>query len=480
MRLLRTLVAVVLIVLALPATALAQDGDALAQDGDALAQSDDAPGDDAGFVEILEVSGLVDDVVASAIEEAVLSAEADGLRALVLQVNSRQAVVSDARLEELAALIAGSTVPVVAWVGPSGSQAAGKVAELVGVADRVAVSPGATLGPMGDQTLDPDVYGVLYGDANALVAETALSWDQAIDAGIVPCDFSPTDELGRPVDDEAQRVRCASPTVGDFLVSLPQFESRLVIVDGEAEPITFDPDAFDPAVDGADLGPDAELRREPLTQVRFRGLSLLDQLMHTVASPPVAYLMLVIGLLLIVFEFYSIGIGVAGLIGAVFVAFGGYGLAALPVRWWAVALLVLAMPAFMVDIQQAIPRVWTGVGMVLFTIGTLFLYPESDVSMSWIPIVVSLAGTALVAVRGMPIMVRGRFSTSVVPRDFLVDETGTITEAIDAEGGVVEVRGARWPAMAAARAVSSSAPGPDRPVRVVGVDELVIEVEPEG
>ena len=182
MRLARIVIAVVLIVLALPATA--------------VGAQDELPTTDAGFVEILEVSGLIDDVVASAIEDAVISAEADGLRALVLQVNSRQAVVSDARFAGLADLIPGSTVPVVAWVGPSGSQAAGKVAELLGVVDRVAVAPGATLGPMGDQTLDPDRYGVLYGDANALVAETALSWDQAIDAGIVPCDFAPTDELG--------------------------------------------------------------------------------------------------------------------------------------------------------------------------------------------------------------------------------------------------------------------------------------------
>jgi membrane-bound serine protease (ClpP class) len=465
MRLARVAIAVVLIVLALPATAVG------AQDEGPTT----APTGEAGFVEILEVSGLIDDVVAAAIEDAIISAEADGLRALVLQVNSRQAVVSDARLGELADLIAGSTVPVVAWVGPSGSQAAGKVAELLGVADRVAVAPGATLGPMGDQTLDPDRYGVLYGDANALVAETALSWDQAIDAGIVPCDFAPTDELGRPVDEEAQSIRCAAPTVGDFLVSLPQFESRLVIVEGDGEPVAFDPATFDPAIDGADLSADAELRREPLTQVRFRGLSLLDQLMHTVASPPVAYLMLVIGLLLIVFEFYSIGIGIAGLIGAVFVAFGGYGLEALPVRWWAVALLVLSMPAFMVDVQQAIPRVWTGIGLVLFTIGTLFLYPESDVSMSWIPIVVSLAGTALVVLRGMPIMVRGRFSTSVVPRDFLVDETGTIAEPAESGGAVVDVRGARWPATVSA---GTAATAPGTAVRVVGTDELTVEVEP--
>jgi len=39
-------------------------------------------------------------------------------------------------------------------------------------------------------------------------------------------------------------------------------------------------------------------------------------------------------------------------------------LAALPARWWAVALLVLAMLAFAVDVQVGIPRFWTGIGIV--------------------------------------------------------------------------------------------------------------------
>lgn len=424
------------------------EGVAGAQDGSDEAPAAETPAEtrpaEGGLVEILEVSGLIDEVLADTIEDAVVAAERDGLRALVLQVNSRQAVVSDERLAELAALLRDSAVPVSVWVGPSSSQAAGRVAQLVAVADRLAVAPGAKLGPMGDQVLDPDEFGVLYGDQNALVADTALNWDQAIELGIVPCDFATVDELGRPVSEEEQQVRCAAPTVGDFLVGLPEFDSRLVLFDGETA-TPFDPDT----VDVEALADDVELRREPITQARFRGLSLIDQLMHTVASPPVAYLMLVIGLALIVFELYSIGVGIAGAIGAVFAALGGYGIAALPVRGWAVVLIVVSMVAFAIDVQHAIPRAWTVIGMVLLTVGTLFLYPEGDVSMSWIPIVVALAGMAVVVFRGLPIMVRGRFSTSAVPRTFLVEETGTVVEAIErGADGSVEVRGVTWRAVA--------------------------------
>ena len=202
-------------------------------------------------------------------------------------------------------------------------------------------------------------------------------------------------------------------------------------------------------------------------------LSLLDQLMHTVASPPVAYLLLVIGLGLLVFEFYSIGIGIAGVIGAIFLALGGYGVAALPFRTWALVLVILAFVAFSIDVQTAVPRAWTTIGMMLFVVGTLFFYPESDVSMSWIPITVAILGIAVVMYRGMPIMVRGRFATTAIPRDFLVDEIGTVTDPGDGETpATVQVRDSQW------RGRADTALAVDDEIVVTGVDGLILEVAP--
>ncbi len=402
----------------------------------------------AGFVEILEVSGLLDEVLADAIEDAVRGANNDGARALILQVNSKQAVVSDERLNDLAALIDESPVPVAVWVGPSGSRAAGEVAQLVGVSDSVGVAIGARLGDTGDQVLDEARFGEVWGPNQALLADTDLTWEQAIDVGIVACELVDVDELGNPLTEEQALARCANPTVGDFLVAQGFFDSRII----ETED-----------------GP----RLEPLTRVRFRGLSLLDQLMHTVASPPVAYLLLVIGLGLLVFEFYSIGIGIAGVIGAIFLALGGYGVAALPFRTWALVLLVLSFVAFTIDVQTAVPRAWTAIGMVLFVVGTVFFYPESDVSMSWIPITVAVVGMAVVMYRGMPIMVRGRFATTAIPRDFLIDEVGRVIEAPDDDGpATIEVRGSQW------RGRAETALAVDDEIVVTGADGLVLEVSP--
>ncbi len=399
----------------------------------------------AGFVEIVEVSGLLDDVLTDAIESAIIGANVDGARAVVLQVNSIQAVITDERLNELAAVIVESPVPVSAWVGPSGSRAAGKVAQIVGVTDTVGVAIGAKLGPTGTQVLDPAQFGEVWGANQQLLESTDLTWEQAIDAGIVACDIVEVDELGNPLTPEDALARCANATLGDFLVSLDTFESR--VIDTEDGP-----------------------RLQPLTAVRFRGLSVLDQLMHTVASPPVAYLMLVIGLALLVFEFYSIGIGIAGAIGAVFLALGGYGIAVLPIRTWALVFVVVSMLAFCIDVQAAVPRAWTHIGMVLFVVGTVFLYPEDDVSMSWIPMVVAVVGMGIVMYRGMQLMVRGRFSTTAVPRDFLIDETAIVVDVGTDGMGTLEVRGAPWRGQGLDRFEVGDE------VVVSGVDGLILEV----
>ncbi|NDH94486.1 MAG: hypothetical protein EBZ13_08150, partial [Planctomycetia bacterium] len=79
------------------------------------------------------------------------------------------------------------------------------------------------------------------------------------------------------------------------------------------------------------------------TTVRFFKLGLVPRLFHTVASSPVTYLLLVIGLSLLIFEFFTAGIGIAGLVGAICSVLACFGLAELPIR--GVALVALALAA---------------------------------------------------------------------------------------------------------------------------------------
>jgi membrane-bound serine protease (ClpP class) len=198
--------------------------------------------------------------------------------------------------------------------------------------------------------------------------------------------------------------------------------------------------------------------------------------MHTVASPPVAYLLFAIGLALLVFEFFTAGLGIAGVVGAICAMLGTYGLASLPVRGWAVALIVLALVAFAVDVQVGVPRFWTGVGLVMFVVASFALYRPIDGSnmrMSWITLVSGIAMMALAFIVGMPSMVRTRFATPTIGREWLIGTEGVAVSDVNPEG-IVNVHDAQW----RARTNRSTPITSGSSFRVAAIDGVTLEIEP--
>ena len=408
---------------------------------------------------VVEVTGLLDPVMAELIENSVADVADAGATLLVFRVDSNRSLVSDQRLGKLADAIAASPVPIAIWVGPNGSSLEGKVAQLFAVADEVGIAPGTSVGNLGASLPMLADYPVAWADQE-LIKDRKLGWRELISEGVIACEPRTIDDLrdryneaGIPFDPETVRVppeveQCVAPLIGDFLVDLDHlgFASNLINVDGQP-------------------------RLEPITQVQFRGLSLAHQLFHTVASPPVAYLLLTIGMGLMLFEFFTAGIGVAGVLGAVLFILAGYGLSVLPHNTWALALLAASMVAFGIDIQTSVPRFWTGAGMVMFAAGTWWLY--DGVSMSWIPMVVMTGAVAVAMFSGMPSMVRTRFSTPTIGRDWMTGELGEVVEDVSPDG-VVRIRGALW----RARCNRATPVTVGNQVRVVEIDGLWLEVEP--
>jgi len=327
-------------------------------------------------------------------------------------------VVADDRLAELVRRIETSSVPVDVWVGPSGSAAAGDTTEVLAAARTVGVAPKSRV----------EITRALLGDGT-LRGSAAVGDDVGADTAV---------ELGLADN--------AAPTVGEFILGLDGVESRIV-------------------------GTGDNRRREPVTQARFAQLPLGGQLMHTVSSPPVAYLLFVIGLALIVFELFTAGVGVAGMVGAGAVVLGAYGLAALPTNPVGVGLLLFAVLGYAIDVQTGVPRAWSVIATVTFIVGSLVLY--EGLTLSWITLLIAIVGMALAMVGGMPAMVRTRFSTPTIGREWMVGETGVALGPVSPDG-IVTVRDAPW----RARTNRATPIGAGETVRVVSIDGLLLEVEP--
>mgnify|MGYP000241748041 CR=1 FL=1 len=368
---------------------------------------------DAGVAQVVKVSGLLDPILVDFVAGQIADAPTSDVVAVVLQINSSGAAVSEERMDELVEAIETSPIPVTAWVG-SGASATGEATRLLEAASVSGMAPGS-----GVEVTRALVEGIDL-DGRTAVGERIGS-DLAIELGLVDN---------------------AAPVLGEFIIDLPGVETQLV--------------------DG---------RTEPITTVRFSQLGLLDQLLHTVASPEAAYLLLMIGGSLLVFELFTAGVGVAGMVGAGSLILAAYGLGVLDLNVWALVVLSLSFVAFAVDVQTGIPRFWTGVGTVFLVVGSLALY--ADGPPSWISLLAGIVGVLLAMIGGMPPMVRTRFSTPTIGRDWMIGETGTAVAAVDPDG-VVTVRDAPW------RAHTNRATpiGAGDEIRVTAIDGLVLEVEP--
>jgi membrane-bound serine protease (ClpP class) len=408
-----------------------------------------------GGIEVAQVNGLIDPPNAALVEDTIRGANARGAEVLVIQLASGGAVDTD--VQALVGAIRRSRVPIAVWVGPSGAKAKGAATLLTQAASIASIANGAGIGPASPVSLDApgawsrrevvrelEVLAASNGRRPAGAAATAsrtLSAERAREVGAV------------------DRVE---PTLGELIVSIDGTE--VTTPAGTRELST-----------ARTVGEGRDRRREPNQTVRFRKLGLVEQLVHTLTSPSIAYLLLLAGLCLIVFEFFTAAIGLAGATGAVAVVGAFVGFSHLPVHWWAIGLLVLAVVGYSVDAQAGGTGAWTVIGTVALVTGSVFLYGGSArLDVRWWVLVLVIAGTALFMIGAVPVAIRSRFSTPTVGRAGMIGEMGTAEVDVDPDG-VVRVRDALW----RARTNRATPIKVGAPVRVVEVDGLVLEVEPE-
>ena len=393
-----------------------------------------------GTVRVEQASGLLDAVLVHEIEQSITAAERTGAQALIIQLNSKGAVVRRVAIAALAARIHDAKVPVAIWVGPSGSRALGLSGQLLGAAAATGIAPGSRVGHFGEPLVVPGGAALQLGaSADMLRTKTAGAVD-ARKLGVVR----------NTLKEETV------PTLRSMVNALNglSYQGRTVVT---TEVV--------PAADGT--------TQTRLTNALVLGkLGLVAQLMHTAASPPVAYLLMVIGLGLLLFEFFTAGVGVAGVVGAVSLVLSCYGFGALPVRGWALGLLIASFVAFAVDVQTGVPRFWTGVGIALFVVASLWLF--RGLSLSWVPLVAGVGGVLLTFLSGMPSMVRTRFATPTIGREWMIGTMGEAVTWVDPEG-IVQVGEGKW--RARTNRATPIAAG-DR-LRVVAIDGVTLEVEPE-
>ncbi len=405
-------------------------------------------------IDVVQVEGYLDPPNVSLILDAIKESNARRSTLLILQVKSNGGI--DTNIEAVVRAIQKSRVPVAVWVGPSGADAKGAATILLQAAHLAYISPGSGAGPGQPVQLDDPDASTSAGVADRLAALAQRNHRDPDGARRLA-----RNRLGSTEASAVKATNGVRPTLGELIVQLDG--KKVTTAAGEVTLST-----------AKVIGTGKDRRRQPNQEVVFNRLGLGDSLLHRLISPSIAYFLIVVGLALIVFEFYTASIGLAGLVGALCLIGAFVGFSHLPVHWWALALLFVSLFGFAVDVQAGGLGVWTLIATVCLVTGSWFLYGgAAELRPSWWVFLVVIGGTMLFMLGGMTAMIRARFSTPTVGREGMIGEEGVAEVAVDPDG-VVLIRGARW----RARTNRATPIQAGEPVKVASVEGLVLEVEP--
>jgi membrane-bound serine protease (ClpP class) len=443
-----------------------------------------AQGDAGPVVEVLEVEGVIDQTISDYVTDVIDHANETGAEVVVLQLDTPGGLGES--MTRITRAIEASQVPVAVWVGPAGAQAASAGVFIGYSAHLLAMAPGTLMGAATPVALDGSDLGAKMANAAEgellRLAETrgggqdfarAAVRDAAVivaappaegpvelpDDAVLPQDTSREDVQvldGRELVDRGI-IDFMAASLPDVLVELDGREVSVMTAGGARESLALDVDTAS-------------------SNVRFNNLGLVRNLLHTVANPTLAYLLIIGGALAMLFEVFQPGFGVAGVSGVALFGLGLYGLSVLPVRWLAFALIVLGLVLLAVDLAIGALGALTAGGTVSLLVGSVLLFSGPDVLRvsPWVIAAVTVFNVVFF-VGIMTTVLRAQGNQAMAGAEGLVGETGVVRSMLNPEGHIF-VAGALWRARAPETAGKVKT---GTHVRIVGLnDSLTLDVEP--
>ena len=421
---------------------------------------------DGDQVSRIELTGIIDQVNAAYIEEALRVAARDGDAAALIVIDSPGGELTS--MDRILKAILGSEVPVIAWVAPEGARAGSAATFITLAADVAAMAPNTNIGAAsvvggGGEELPETLARKVTNDAVARIRSLAEEHDRNADWA-----ESAVREAASLGAAEAvawsRRWSISSRPTGRRCSRRSTRGSR---ADGRA--FTFDGQPL-PELSGL--------------EVRELEMNIGQQFLHLLSDPNIAFLLFTIGFYGIIAELFQPNF-FSGILGAIAIVVALIGSNALPLNVGGLLLILIGVGLLALEAVVASYGLLTVGGIVALVLGGFALWTgvepgdfAVDVTVSpWIIAVVAAIGVlyAWVLVRAL-LQMRRSGAVANPPMAALVGGMATAQTEI-APTGIAYAGGESWSARSADRAI-----GPGTPLRVVGVEglELIVEPAPAG
>lgn len=359
-------------------------------------------------------------VTARLVTRALLRASDRRASHLILEMDTPGGLVDSTR--EIVQAILASEIPVVVYVYPPGARAASAGLFITLASSTAAMAPGTHIGAAHPVQLGvapsnkPDTDGPSTMEEKTL--NDARAWARSL-----------------------AQLRGRNSVVAEKMVS-------------ESVTLTASEAAEQEVVDFVATDRDALLRQLGISPSSLEVLELDfgDRLLATLANPNIAFLLMILGVYGLVFEFSSPGLGLAGTLGGLCLILGAVGLALLPLNYGGLAVIGLGIALLVAEFFVTSYGLLSVGGAVCVALGGLLLVdsPAGFLRVSVqvaVPVALSAAAIALVVAFTV---VRAHRAPVLTGQEALVLETPIVIEAFEPSGkayaGRVRMHGEIWAA----------------------------------
>ena len=409
-------------------------------------------------VQRIIIDGVINPVATEYIVKAVERAEKEKAELLVIEMDTPGGLMES--MHRIIKAIQSSTVPVAVYVAPSGSRAGSAGVFITYAAHIAAMAPSTNIG-----SAHP-VFGGGMPGAKADSASTETLMEKVINDAVAKIK-SVAKKRGRNVEWAEKAIRESANITESEALKLnvidyiaPTLDSLLTIVDGKVIEL--------------DVGIKKELHTKHAI-VQSYEMDWRQQLLDTITNPNIAYILMMLGIYGLLFELYSPGAILPGVVGGICLILGLYALQTLSVNYAGVLLILFAVILFLLEIKIPSFGILSIGGVVSLVLGSVMLFdsPLSFVQVSWQVILGVVLVSVLFFVFAIGMAVKTARTKPSTGKAGLIGETGDVYKTLN-PGGTVKIHGEFW------KAVCDRKVPKGKKIKVVGFDgeRLELKVEP--
>ncbi len=369
----------------------------------------------------INVDAGINPATAEFIHHAIQRSEKEKAECLIIHLNTPGGLLQSTR--KIVGDIMESSVPVVVYIAPAGADAGSAGVFVTLSANIAAMAPGTNIGaahPVTMQSEDSIMYGKLTNDAAAFIRTIAKKRNRNIEWA----------------DNAVRRSYSYSETeaLEDSVIDLiaKNDADLLKMIDGKKVELTSGMVTLHTAS----------------AKIETYEMSFIEKLLNIISDPNIAYILMMLGFYGIMFELYSPGAILPGVIGVISLILAFYSLQTLPVNYAGMALIIFALLLFVLEIKVTSHGVLAIGGIVSLILGSMMLIRTGSGEVgriSWTVIISAAAATALFFLFVIGLGIKAQRIKPVTGPAAMTDEIGVANELLN-PSGMVLIHGELWQA----------------------------------